>query len=411
MLGRKFGWIFAVSPILGIYMIGVPFLSLSQILLICMSVFCIVRVKKTYKVYFKAFIAYAIIISLFRFAEPWVIIGDCIHDILSLVLFFFILSSLITYADYEIFKRTIIKLGVVSLAFFLLQYTLSLFGIRISGIIPFMPLANGVPTSTFINTQIGRERLSGLFQEPAHYAEFMVIVLIFILFSSMKNLTKISLATLVSLSILMSNSASGFAMLIVIWSIWLFVFHLKSSKHKALYLIIMIAVVFVIIVIAVNNESIMMMAGRVSELSGETETAHGRSTYIRVVRGYIPFMEGSFIDQIFGNGLGTIMSYVKGHPQSDYLLLTDFNPRWINGLQYLLFSTGIFGCILYFSQILWFSFRTSSVGRALTIYLILLFLSSDSFFSVDMVLYAIIMEMFVTKNKKYSNDFSCCTNI
>ena len=135
-----------------------------------------------------------------------------------------------------------------------------------------------------------------------------------------------------------------------------------------------------------------------SELSGESSGEHGRSSYIRVVRGYIPFIESNLGYKIMGNGLGNLLGYVKSNPYSNYLLLTEFNPNWINGFQYLLFTTGIVGAILYLLQILKLYMRTSTVGKLLVICLILMFLSSDSFFSVGMILYIIVKEI-STHNK------------
>ena len=347
--------------------------------------------------FFRAFVVYALIISLIRLTTPWVNIAESLHDVSSLLLFFFILFCTITYADYSVFKETIIKVGFVSLSFFLLQFALSLIGIKISGIFPLLPLSNEIPTSEFIATQLGRERLSGLFQEPAHYSEFMVLVLVYVLFSLKQNSKNIFYALLITISILMSSSASGLAMIITIWLSWLLVFKLKSSHHKVGYIICVFLLIGIVVVLASQFENIANVAGRFNELSGEEATTHGRSSYIRVVRGYIPFMEGDWEHQLFGNGLGTLMSYVKSHPQSEFLLVSDFNSNWINGIQYLLFTTGFFGALLYFSQIAYFFKKTSPIGRTFVICLILMFLSSDSFFSVQLLLFATVNEMYINR--------------
>ena len=129
MLSKKLGIVFALSPILGIYMVGIPVLSLSQILLLGISLLCLITQRKHIKVYFASFMSYAVVISVIRLTESWVIFNDGLHDILSLLLFFFILFTTVTYADYDTFKRTIINLGIISLSVLIIQYLLSLLGI------------------------------------------------------------------------------------------------------------------------------------------------------------------------------------------------------------------------------------------------------------------------------------------
>lgn len=402
MLSKTLGAIFALSPILGIYMIGIPILSLSQILLLSISLICLGGCRKKVKVFFSSFIIYALVITFLRLPLSWVVMNDSIHDVLSLILFYIILFSVVTYADYETFKKTIQRLGIVCLVFFIVQYILFLFDIRISGIIPFLPLSNEEPTTTFIAKQIGRDRLSALFEEPAHYSEFMIIFLIFVLFSDKQNIRMKILALLISFTIYLTGSATGFAMVVIVWLFWVFIFQLRSSKHKTLYLLGVSFILFVSVVMAVRSEGIMNIFGRFSEISGEVSGEHGRSSYIRVVRGYIPFIESNFLYKIFGNGLGNLLGYIKSNPHSSYLMLTDYNPKWINGVQYLLFSTGIVGSILYFSQVLKFYFKTSAIGKMLIVCLVLMFLSSDSFFSVGLLLYIIIKEISV-KRLKYKS--------
>lgn len=401
MLSKKLGIVFALSPILGIYMVGIPVLSLSQILLLGISLLCLITQRKHIKVYFASFMSYAVVISVIRLTESWVIFNDGLHDILSLLLFFFILFTTVTYADYDTFKRTIINLGIISLSVLIIQYLLSLLGIRFSGIIPFLPLSNEVPTSEFIAQQLGRDRLSGLFQEPAHYSEFMIIILAYVLFSREQSIKSIVLAVAISATILLTGSATGLAMIGVVWIFWAFVYYLQYSKHKVLYLVLMSMFFALIIVILARNDVIMSMVARFGELSGDAGSEHGRSSYIRVIRGYIPFMECDLNYKILGNGLGNLLGYINSHPETNFLLLSDFNPKWINGVQYLLFTTGLFGAILYLWQILRLYFRTTALGKVLIICLILMFLSSDSFFSVGLLLYIVIKESINTKKQQY----------
>ena len=104
--------------------------------------------------------------------------------------------------------------------------------------------------------------------------------------------------------------------------------------------------------------------------------------------------------------MGSLIGYVNSHPQSSYLALTTFNPKWINGLQYLIFSTGIIGAIIYFTQLYKIGKKSSVLGRAFIVVLIMLFLSADSFFSQEMILY-IIVHIMIIQNYLQLMDFAC----
>lgn len=393
--------VLALSPLLDIYTVGVPLLSLSQLLLVVILSFCYITHKGRLEMYFVAYIIYALLITIFNFVfTPWTIIGDGIHDICSLLLFFFTLFGIINFADYEKFKKILLTLGTVSLAFFFLQYGLRLIGISISGIIPFLPLANEVNTAEMIAHQSDLDRNSGLFLEPAHYSDFMIIVLTFYLFKEKMSRKDIIYSIAITISILLSQSATGYALMTIVLAYWLFVYHLKKSKYKFLFLSFAVALVAVLVVVVSSNEGLMEVFGRYNELSGETnDSVHGTSSYVRVLRGYIPFFESDTLHQLLGSGLGCLLGFVKAHPSSDYLALTTFTPDWVNGLQYLIISTGIIGALIYFSQLYKIGKKTSMLGKAFIVVLILLFLSANSFFSQGMILFIIVKE----KLYKYVN--------
>ena len=383
--------VFALSPLLGIYSVGVPLLSLSQLLLLIILSICYFKYKGRFESYFLIYIVYAIFITIFNFIiTSWTIIGDGIHDILSLLLFFFTLLGVSNFADYNKFKKTLLGFGLVSLVFFFLQYGLNIIGVQLAGIIPFLPLANEENTADMIAHKLESERTSGLFLEPAHYADFMIIILVFLLFKEKMTKKDIFIALAIIASILLCHSATGYVMMAIILAYWVFVYHLKKSKYKILFLSIALTLASALVVFISTNESMMEVFGRYNELTGDS--VHGYSSFIRVVRGYIPFAESDLFYQIFGSGLGSLIGYVNSHPQSSYLALTTFNPKWINGLQYLIFSTGIIGAIIYFTQLYKIGKKSSVLGRAFIVVLIMLFLSADSFFSQEMILYIIVKE-------------------
>lgn len=402
--------VYALAPVLGIYSIGVPFLTLSQTLLLFLFVLCMVKSKMKLPIYFRSFIFYSIAISIISFFTPWVVIEESIHDILSLVLFFFFLFCAIRFVNYEIFRKIYLYLGIASVLFFFFQFFMLQIGIPIIGILPFLPLSIGEGNSEYIAHQMMSDRASGFFLEPAHYATFMSNILLMLIFNTNSRKKDILLAILVTLSILICKSATGYVLLVAAWIMWAFVYRLSHNKHKLLWIFFMGAILFVVIVGISYNESLFEVVSRFNELSGENESSeHGRSSYIRTFRGYIPIMESGLFQQIFGNGLGTLMSYVSSHPKSKYLLLTEFNPNWINGVQYIIFTTGLVGFLLYAKQMLILYKRTTPLGKSFLMLIVLLFLSADSFYSVGAMLFVIINEAkqkhWVALQRQYKNIF------
>lgn len=147
--------------------------------------------------------------------------------------------------------------------------------------------------------------------------------------------------------------------------------------------------------IVLHNEITQSVINRYLTLSLNPENSeYGYSSYTRLFRGYIPFIEGSFADKIGGQGIGNLLSYIKHNPQTAFLSVTDYDPNWINSFQFILFSTGIIGAILFFRFLFSFYNKTSSLGKTLIYIYILALLSSGILLTPSSMifLYAIYKE-------------------
>lgn len=370
--------LFALFPLLNIYATGIiPGISIGQCLLLIIFMCCIFLKDSKLNVYFGKYILYSIGITICCQVYSWTQWGDCLYEGLSLLVFFFLLNCAVKYLDYRMCKKAMYVIGVFSLVFFFLQYTLSFLGIRISGILPYFQLSNEEDTNTFIASQLNRDRFSSVFQEPAHYAEFMILILSFLLFTGRRTKMKIILSIIISTSILLSQSAGGYVLLLVSWSFWILTKFLKNIKYKSIYLIGVILFCIAAFWLIESNEAFVKVAERYKELSLTPEvTVNGYSSYIRVIRGYIPYIEGNSVDKIFGHGVGTLVSYVNSHPQSMFLSITDYNPNWVNSFQYILFTTGIIGVYFFFFPIMNIYKKRSLLGKVLTWQYVLTLLSS-----------------------------------
>lgn len=126
-----------------------------------------------------------------------------------------------------------------------------------------------------------------------------------------------------------------------------------------------------------SNEVFLKVLERYKEISLTPEiTENGYSSYIRVLRGYIPYLEGDWLNRFIGHGLGTFDSYLESHPKSMFLFITDHNPNWINSFQAILFTTGIVGAYIFSRTLINLWKKTTLLGRTLIIQYILMLLSS-----------------------------------
>ena len=139
---------------------------------------------------------------------------------------------------------------------------------------------------------------------------------------------------------------------------------------------------------------------RFSQISFTPEASeHGFSSYIRVLREYIPFMESDVLEQIFGHGLGTLRSYIKQNPSTMFLSVTDFNETWVNSFQYLLFMTGIIGTVLFGKQMMYFYKGTTFLGKLFILQYISAFLSAGILLTPTSALFL----FFIEKEKELNN--------
>ncbi len=402
MKRKLYSALFALFPVFNIYATGIlPGISIGQILLLLSSIILLINNRCVISSHFLYYLLYAIFISILSILKPWVNIENVFYEVISLFLFFFIFNAAFSYANVYIVKKGVIYLALFSLSFFYLQVILSLFGINISGIIPFLPLSYTSETESFIQYQLGLGRFCSIFEEPAHYATFMSFALSMLLFSEDNKKHKY-LILLIIISIILSKSSSGYFLLFATIAYFFFV-KIKKSKYKLLSYSLCCLVGILLIIFFARNTDTIMAATRLSELAINPQVSeYGYSSYIRVIRGYIPFIEGSISAKIFGNGIGSLLSWVGFHPDSNFLSITDYNPNWINSFQLLLFSTGILGALLFLTKLFKSFLNRSNLGIILTLQYILCLISDGFLFTPISALFL----YFILKDTSPTNEYS-----
>lgn len=389
--GNEFvSFVYAFSPILLIYSSPVPGLSINEFIIALLFIwFALTKPNELFKINslitpVVIYILYGTIITFgIIFSEAWSQPSIMIYDVFSKILFLIIFFVGIKFISFEIFIKNIFSLGDITVTFLFIQIVLSCVGVHISGIIPFLPLSNEVDTAQFISGQLGSDRMSSLFSEPAHLSEFLLLPLIIELFDRKRHIFRI---LLYGSAIIISKSTTGFSVLGVILILFL-IYQLKTIRRKSVR--ILLIVVTCIIALGIAPLFLIVFGDaldRFSEISGDANGLF--SGYIRVMRGYVLFGDYSLSEKIFGQGFGCILGYISSH-KTAYLDLTDKIPEYVNSIQYILITTGIIGLFIIFKFIYGIFTRCSYQFKMVLLSLIIMMTSSSIFFSTLGCLYLI----------------------
>lgn len=379
---RVFSTIFALSPVLGIYAVpGIPALSASQVLLVAFISWWTLKRGLPRCCFFKAYIGYAVMVSLVNAVVMNYDAGAMAYNLCSQVLAIAFLCYAVEYIDYAILNKWYLRLAYFAAAFFIAQWTLGLIGVHIVGILP-LPLSLGVDSDEFINLLDKRERLSSLFSEPAHYAAFMATALTLILMQCRNFGWRLWMVIVMTATVIMCESTCGAVMIAIAWAAWILK-RVETSRYRPVAIVLAALVLVAGVAVSLGTEYMDYIIRRFTEMSASSKHGtSGYSSYIRVVRGYIPIMESNVWEQCFGHGLSSFTEYVQEHPETKFLSVTHYNVEWVNVFQFVWYSTGIVGVVLLFRQIYWFYHRTTYVGKVLICEMVANFFASGGFIDV-----------------------------
>lgn len=235
-------------------------------------------------------------------------------------------------------------LGFITSAFLLIQFlSFSLLGIKINGILSFIPLAIG--GDDFLNVVSLRVRQSSIFSEPAHFAEFILPLLCIQLFDERIN-KSIPFILLCVVSLLLSMSGTALLGLLVVFGLYFIkLFFAQKSGKKTIALVFMLAVVPVVFYYYSRSEMGSTVLGRTESVKYAQDATAISSEYVRIFRGYDVYGSLSTTEKIFG--CGNKETIIKRISNSSYSILFDNDSFYFNGVSTVLLYTGLLGLILY----------------------------------------------------------------
>ena len=285
-----------------------------------------------------------------------------------------------TYRN-EKFMKVYVWIAVVTIGFFFFQYFVKLTtGIGISGVIPFLHLSHGVSQDVIFNQMYVYKRSSSFFSEPSHFAQFLIPLLIYLLFDKTSS-AKFKNPLIVSIfaTLLMTMSGTAIALLIPTF-FFIAVGTWKKYQHNRVIAIFLICVVSVGLLYFGNRYLSSDMGSFVNERSAEVFTADrndaGSSGFIRIWRGYFVFADFSPIEMLFGTGNHkAILGHVFGSHME--LFLEDFGLTYFNTIQYILIHTGFVGFFLFILYLAYLWKDNNVCGRCLIVtFVLLMFIES-----------------------------------
>ena len=218
-----------------------------------------------------------------------------------------------------------------------------LFGVRFSGLIPFGTLTDGLPMSDLMQTQVYADRSCSIFREPAHFAQYLLVVLALELFWKLKVKIYSHFALFVVFGLMLLKSGNGLlglALLAVI-KIWTYI---RNKKGYSKYVVIM--TLMLVVTLAVSYYITTSEGDKTISRISEFERDERSKSYIRIYRGYDLWIDLPSRYKLIGTNNDGIIHAIETSNIS-YLFTGDReSDLYFNGIQGLLLHTGCLGCLL-----------------------------------------------------------------
>lgn len=221
------------------------------------------------------------------------------------------------------------------------------------------------------------DRFRSIFTEPAYFVYFIFQyfpILLFDDFDSQKKsgVKKWLFAGILTVCVILSVSSTGLFLIVFIWIVYI-IFVIKrgrTTKKGMLLGIVVIIIASFLVKFYLENETLSFSSYRLTE-------DYEQSTVVwwRLEAGFENIKEMSFVQQIFGYGMGNFP-----------------NEKFMNGIAYTILSVGYIGLFVIVGWII-SCFRNSNIcGKVTTIIWVLLIITEImALYSPTMLGYAIII--------------------
>lgn len=270
-------------------------------------------------------------------------------------------------------KKAIIEVGKIGAIYLFLQY-IAFYGgnIILHGYLSFLPVYHDSYTQLdYQDLYSNMFRPTSFLLEPAHFARYVSVPLVFLLYDTQKR-GKWIWSFILSAAMVASTSGTGMICVVLIWGIWI-INNLKNAiitgKIRTKYIAILLFIA-VAVMISLGNDFIQLTINRIRNSNLIDINTAGGARF----RGYLQYFQLPPFNLIFGMGYGST-------PNTSLA-------TWFSGASYMLYGCGIVGfliCIYLFIRLFFNSIKPAQ--KILCVVFFLLFFMDDCFMSHVSVLF------------------------
>lgn len=242
----------------------------------------------------------------------------------------------------------------------------------------------------------GYFRAYGVFMEPAYAANFLLPGFAFALFGWIKkHNTDYKALFLISIAIILTTSLQGILVAVAtafIYVIWIILPHkVKPVSLREILGVFIIIFVLAIAFVALNIFGVLDIAlVRLGNIYSTLVEGGSGSIALRLFRGWSVFIALPLLFKLIGTGYGNIANFVDEYDittKYDSYAQTITAMESTDGVSSILIFTGVIGFIIFCKWIIILFNKVNVVSRIILLQFILLLLSGTAFFSLTMVFY------------------------
>lgn len=267
------------------------------------------------------------------------------------------------------------KLSFLLTLYCAVQYIVIVFWkIYLPSYLPFLEYREDLKTEAdFVNySQFYRPH--SIFQEPAHFCEFILVYLALLLFTRESNIKCNVLRIFVSVIILLTGSTTGLVGVMLLWGMYLYD-NLKKTIHKKKILTFLLGLPFVVLIISktiFKSSSFLILLKRVFMSNSALQSRFGKIIEMKN-------LEWGASNYLFGFGY------------KDSYLLDKIG--WLPSYPMILLFFGVTGFVLFFVAclVMYLKMSKNRLSNCLMILLFVLNLATEMFFDTYVVMYLFVI--------------------
>ncbi len=297
-----------VYPILFRYRVIIPYITLGEAVLVVMLMVEYASKKKIYYLncqgirelaLFELFIIINLFISiLYRGASI-----DLIGSTMRLVLLYLLIILIIPIFDFNYAKHCLNVVATVVSIYGIIQVVFAHYGVYLTTSIPFLRPFVDENQNVLQWAMLGmRFRPLSVFNEPGEFGTYLALALYLNLFDIKYDNKSIFRSILLSITMIMTLSATGIAILIVEW----FLFFIIERNTRRKYILLCICILGVII-LGIKSDVIQFFIHRIFGGQGIESNTHFRDIHAVFDKRDITFPQ-----YLFGMGVKDIAGFLPG---------------------------------------------------------------------------------------------------